>query len=141
MSSVARTFVLREDMNAQALWAFLRNNWKAMAESGKPLAIRVSEYRSKRSEEQNRLMWRWLGEVAEQAYVGGQRYTAEVWNEHCKAQLLPEETAAGKSKWLHMPSGERRLMLSTSDLNVAEMSEYLDKLSAYASTELGVALS
>lgn len=40
MASVARTFILKEDMNAQALWAFLRQNWKAMAAAGKPLAAR-----------------------------------------------------------------------------------------------------
>lgn len=82
MSAVARTFVLREDQNAQALYAFLRNNWRAMAADGKPLAIRISEYKSTRSGEQNALMWIWLGQLAERAYVAGRRYDAEVWNEH-----------------------------------------------------------
>jgi hypothetical protein len=39
------------------------------------------------------------------------------------------------------PGGGRRLVLSTSDLNTAEMTTYLDQLAAYAATELGVALS
>lgn len=141
MSAVARTFILREDQNAQSLWTFLRLNWRVMADSGKPLAIRVFEYRAKRSDEQNALMWVWLGQIAEQAYIGGRRFDADVWNQHCKEQLLPDETAAGKRKWMNLPNGERRLILSTTDLNVAEMTEYMDKLGAYAATELGVALT
>lgn len=138
MSAVARTFVLQNDVHAQSLWQFLKLNWKQMSESGRPLAVRVYEHKSSRSAEQNSLMWRWLGHIEEQAFIGGRRFDADVWNEHCKEQLLPEETAAGKKKWMHLPSGERRLILSTSDLNVSEMTLYLDKLSAYAATELGV---
>lgn len=141
MTAVARTFILREDQNAQALWSFLRNNWRPMADAGKPLAIRISEHKASRSDEQNSLMWVWLGQIEERAYVGGRRFDAAIWNEHCKERLLPEETAAGKRKWMHLPNGERRLILSTRDLNIAEMTEYLDKLAAYAATDLGVALS
>lgn len=109
MSAVARTFILREDQNAQALWSFLRNNWRAMAGGGRPLAVRISEHKAKRSDEQNALMWVWLGHIEERAYVGGRRYDADIWNKHCKEKLLPAETAAGKKKWMHLPSGERRL--------------------------------
>lgn len=141
MTIAARTFVLQTEAHASALWAFLRNNWQAMSDQGRPLQIRVSEYRASRSTEQNALMWAWLAQIEERAYISGQRFDADVWNQHMKEQLLPEETAAGKSKWKHMPDGSRRLVLSTSDLNTAEMSEYLDKLAAYASTELGVPLA
>lgn len=141
MNSISRTFILDGDGPANALWAFLRNNWKAMASEGKPLAIRVSQHRASRSNEQNSLMWRWLTQIDEQAYVGGRRFDAEVWNQHAKEKLLPEETASGKRKWKHMPDGSRRLVLSTSDLNVEEMTAYLDHLAAYAATELGVTLT
>lgn len=141
MPAVARTFILREDQNAQALWAFLRNNWKAMAGDGKPLAVRVFEYKQKRSDEQNALMWVWLQQIAEQAYVGGRRYDAEIWHEHMKEQFLPEETAAGKKKWAQLPNGSRRLVLSTTDLDKAEFTTYLDQIVAYAATDLGVQLS
>lgn len=138
--AVARTFILTGDTDAQSLWAFLRNNWKALSDLGKPLAVRVYQHKVKRSDEQNALMWVWLGQIEERAYIAGQRFSADAWNQHCKEQLLPDETAAGKQKWMHLPSGERRLMLSTSDLNIEEMTAYLDQLAAYAATDLGVAL-
>lgn len=141
MSGISRTFILSGDGPAQMLYAFLKQNRQQMAESGRPLAVRVFEHRAKRSDEQNALHWVWLQQIAEQAAVAGRKFDADVWNQHMKEQLLPEETAAGKRKWLELPSGERRLVLSTSDLNVAEMSEYMEKLSAYAATELGVALT
>lgn len=139
--AVARTFILTGDTDAQSLWAFLRNNWKALSDLGKPLAVRVYQHKVKRSDEQNALMWVWLGQIEERAYIAGQRFSDDAWNQHCKEQLLPEETAAGKKKWMHLPSGERRLIMSTSDLNIEEMTTYLDQLAAYAATDLGVAVS
>lgn len=31
MSAILRTFVLRNEPNANALWQFLKNNWRALA--------------------------------------------------------------------------------------------------------------
>lgn len=140
MTADVRTFILQTEAHAGALWAFLRNNWQALAEQGNPLQVRVSQYRKNRSNEQNALMWAWLAEIEEQAIIRGRSYSADVWNWHMKEHLLPEETASGKKKWHLMPDGSRRLVLSTSDLNVEEMGEYLDKMAAYAATDLGVIL-
>lgn len=37
-----RQFVLREESQCRALYAYLRHNWTAMAAQGKPLAVTVA---------------------------------------------------------------------------------------------------
>ena len=66
-----RLFVLRVDPHAQALYAFLRANWKPLAEQGRPLAILVTEHKAKRNSQQNRLLWSLLHQIAEEAWLGG----------------------------------------------------------------------
>ncbi len=136
--SLLREFILYGPDQWKSLSAFLRQNAAAMAEQGKPLNVRISVHKAKRSNEQNALMWVLLGVIEEQGFVRGQRFDAEVWNLHFKRELLPEETAKGVKKWRHLPNGERELFMSTSDLDVTEMSAYLDALQAKAATELGV---
>lgn len=137
-TTLARTFILRTQDHAQACWAFIKSNAAAMAEQGQPLEVRVSVYKAKRSTEQNALMWVLLTQIADQAWVAGRQFAAEVWAEHFKRELLPEETARGVKKWKFLPNGERVLAMSTSNLNVSEFSTYLEKLQAKAAVELGV---
>lgn len=134
-----RQWVIRSEAEARALHTFLKLNARAAAEAGRPLQVTVAVYRENRSNEQNAFMWAAVLEpIARQVYVGGQRFTAEVWNEHLKEQLLPDVNAKGMQKWMHLPNGQRRLMMSTRDLNVDEMRDYLDRAAAFAATELGV---
>lgn len=137
-TALARTFILRSAEHAHSLIAFLKSNAGPMAEQGQPLEVRVSVYKAKRSNEQNALMWVLLTQIAEQAWVAGRQFAAEVWNEHFKRELLPEETARGVKKWRALPNGDRELFMSTSDLNTSEMSTYVEMLQAKAAVELGV---
>ena len=107
----------------------------------KPLRVVVTEDKSKRSNEQNKLLWKRLGEVSQQAMPRGQRFSDEVWHEYLKRELLPEECAKGVNKWDYLPTGEKVLKMGTPDLNVEEMTTYLDKLAAHVATEYGVELS
>ena len=88
-------FVLREQRHLDALVTNLKNNWRAFAQMDKPLGCTVAPYRMNRSQEQNALMWVWLTQTADQAWVQGQRFSAETWNEHFKRELLPERNAKG----------------------------------------------
>jgi hypothetical protein len=126
-----RIFVLRDQSNAHALWQFLRNNWEAMANAGKPLAISVQEHKAKRSSEQNRLYWQRLNEISESAWVGGKKFSAEAWHEFMKRHLIGYED---------LPRGGM-VGLSTTTLSVAEFSEYIDRVEAYATAELGINFS
>lgn len=123
-----RTFVLRGQPQAQLLWAFLKANWEALAQAGKPLAVTVTEYKSKRSLEQNKRYWALLNEIAEQAYVGGQQFSAEAWHEHFKRKYIGCED---------LPGGGQ-IGISTTSLAVSEFADYMTKVEQFAVTELGV---
>ena len=130
MATASRLFVLRADSNAQQLWAFLRNNWKAMADAGKPLAISVAEHKAKRSTDQNKRYWALLNEIAANAWLDGKQYSAEAWAEHFKRQFIGcEELPGGGS-----------VGISTTALNVEEFSAYMTRIEVFAAHDLGVEL-
>lgn len=138
MSDDARTFILKDESQWKLLVAFVKANAAAMAEQGKPLAARVYRYSPRASDKQRALIWICNDQIAEQAWVGGRKYDAETWHEHCKRELLPDETAKGVKKWRHLPDGSRVLAMGTEDLDRAEKSLYIDALIAWAATEVGV---
>jgi hypothetical protein len=136
---MSNVFILRTDEDCMRLYAFLRSNWKAMAEMKRPLQIIAAEHKTNRSLAQQSFMWKAVLEpIEQQAMVAGTRYAAAAWHEFGKEKLLPETNAKGMPKWIYLPTGGRRLGYGTTDLNVAEMTEYLEELQAYAATELGV---
>jgi hypothetical protein len=123
-----RVFVLRGEQQAQSLWAFLRQNWQAMADANKPLSVTVAEHKSKRSGEQNKRYWAVLNEIAEQAWVAGKQFSSDAWHEYMKRKFIGAED---------LPGGGQ-IGISTTALSVAEFSDYTTKIEAYAATELGV---
>lgn len=153
--ALVREFVFRDRADWDRFVAFMGANLAPMAEAKRYLRCVVSEYKATRSTEANAYMWAGILEpTAQQAYVAGQRYTAEVWHEHAKELFLPEINARGQEKWyyppelpnpkmaalLQPPQKQRRLVMSTSHLNTAEMALYLDQVAEYVTTELGVLL-
>lgn len=127
-----RVFVLRNDSHAQGLWAFLRSNWKACAEQGRPLSVQVSEFKSKRSLEQNKRYWALLNEIAGQAFVAGEQFSQEAWHEHFKRTFIGSEEHK-------LPSGAVETRgISTTTLNVSEFASYMTRVEEYAASELGV---
>lgn len=131
-----KQFILDHESKMPLLGAWLRSYGFA-----KPLKVTVAENKSKRSTEQNSLLWKRLTEISEQARPGGQQFSPETWHEHTKRELLPDCCAKGVDKWAYLPTGDRVLRMGTTDLDVSEMSDYMDKLAAMAATELGVELS
>ena len=107
------------------------------------IEIRIGEQIKSRNKDQNALMWAGpLRDIASQAYVNGQTYSADVWHEHFKREFLPEEgepelTKEGYQKWRYLPSGERILKASTGDLTTKGFSLYLEQIYAYGAS-LGV---
>ena len=123
-----KTFVLRNDINARQLWAFLRANWVAMAQAGKPFAVVIAEHKAKRSGEQNRRLWALLNDISANAWVGGRQFSAEAWHEHFKRQFIGIE---------ELPGGATA-GISTTTLGVAEFSAYMDRIEHYAAQSLGI---
>ena len=123
-----RQFILREESNAKALYAYLKANWRAMAANNTPFVAIVEEYKAKRHNQQNRLYWSYLKQIATQAMVDGKQYSDECWHEHFKGEFLG---------YVDLPNG-RKMAESTTKLNVTDFASYVNKVEAYAVTELGV---
>lgn len=123
-----RTFVLHGDTQAAALFAFLKANRAACAAAGEPLEVIVCKHKEKRRNVQNRLYWAVLREVADQAMLGGKRYSDECWHEHFKRTVIGV---------VDLPGG-RQMGESTAKLSVSEFADYVSKVQAFAVSELGV---
>lgn len=125
---LARTFVLRDEPHCRQLYAFLKAYWLACAQSHRPLAVVVTEAKSKRSIDQNKRYWALLNEIAQAVWVGGRQFPADVWHAEFAGRLIG---------WSETPSGGR-VPISTTTLGVADFSAYMDKIEAIAADELGI---
>lgn len=137
--STLGTWIINSPDDAAQLVAFIKANAKRQVDAGRPLKFVGSVHRDKRSDKSNRYMWAAvLKPVSEQAQHNGKRYSEDKWHEAFKEAFLPEVCAAGIDKWEYLPNGSRRLLMSTTDLDEAEMHEYLQAVQAHAAAELGV---
>ena len=123
-----KTFVLRDEIHCRQLYAFLRANWLAMAQAGKPLGVMVAEHKAKRSNPQNRLYWAVLNEIAENGWVDGKRFSADAWHEHYKRTFIGVE---------ELPGGGTA-GISTTTLDVDDFSAYIERVMQHAAEQLGV---
>lgn len=129
MQSVA--YRLTKD-NKRPLMTTIYNNLGAWLEANAVLEVCIRPYNSKRSIEQNRRLWKIYGELADKAWVNGRRYSAETWHEYCKGMFLGYELKA-------MPDGtEVKTPISTTTLNTAEMTDYQNRLQAWAAGNFGL---
>lgn len=130
-----KTITLRGESNAQQLWAFLKQNWRAMADAGKPLAVSITEAKSKRSTSQNARYWALVTEIADQAWIDGKQFSKEAWHELLARQF-------GVCKEVTLPTGEIVLVReSTGDMDVQTFGAYMTKIEVFAAQELGLELS
>ena len=129
MQSVA--YRLTKD-NKRPLMTTIYNNLGAWLEANAELEVCIRPYKSKRSIEQNRRLWKIYGELADKAWVNGRRYSAETWHEYCKEMFLGYELKA-------MPDGtELKTPISTTTLNTAEMTDYQNRLQVWAARNFGL---
>lgn len=135
-----RSLIIRSEEVRERALALIRN---LPVDAERPLQIVVEEYRPPRKQDQNALMWSGpLADIAEQAWLEGRRYSAEVWHEFAKRELLPEEfdpmlCRDGYEKWAITPTGDRVLIGTTTKLTVKGMAQYLEALYAFGAS-LGV---
>lgn len=114
---------------------------QALILDGKRVRIVAQEQEDDRSLRQNAFYWGVvLPEISEQAQINGQRFTVDAYHELFKRQFLGFEvkkvTVAGRKRKTII-----RRLRSTTKLKVRAMSEYLEKVQAFAATELGVRFS
>ncbi|HEX5362370.1 MAG TPA: recombination protein NinB [Fluviicoccus sp.] len=133
MASLYKEFVLNGPAAWQAFKTIVRANAKAFNDNGNPLRIILTSSDRKRSSEANAYYWAFLLEqIADQAWVEGRQYSKDVWHEYF-AGLYAEKIE------IPLPDGTIHIRRkSTTEMKVAEFSDYLQKVEAYAATELGV---
>jgi len=79
----------------------------------------------KRSLDSNRYYWAVLGDISEQMVVG-KAYEPSIWHEYLRALFLPE-------RMIELPDGSIKMLEpSTSELNQATFSEYVEKVVKWA---------
>ena len=135
-----RRILLCGDPQRDTALAALSN---APLDADRPLEVLIREAPKARKPDQNALMWVGpLADIAEQGYLNGRRFSADVWHEYFKLEYLPEEfdpirCREGYRKWAYMPNGDRTLIGSTTQLTVAGFAEYLTDVQAFGGS-LGV---
>jgi hypothetical protein len=136
-----RKILLRAVAQQDAAVAAIRN---APLDAEHPVEVVIREEVKARKPDQNSLMWVGpLADIAEQGYINGRTFAADVWHEHFKREYLPEDfdptlCKEGYRKWDYTPKGDRVLVGSTTQLTVRGFALYLKQVEAFAQTELGV---
>jgi hypothetical protein len=124
-----RVFVLREDRHANALWVFLKLNWRELAAAGKPLVVTVGPEKTKRSIAANAYYWGvTLKQIAEQVWIGGRQFPADVWHEEFKERFAPR---------IDRPFGGSYPM-STTDMDDEQFHTFNREVEAFAAQWLHV---
>lgn len=134
MTTLYREFVIDGRPGVfPAIGNFVKSNWRALLDVGKPLHVIVTTAEKKRNNEQNARLWGYLYKtIAEQAWVEGRQYGKDSWHEHFAQKYCQKVEVV-------LPGGEiitRRK--STTEMNVGEFSEFMQQIEAEAAMELGV---
>ena len=138
-AAMSRRVATREQAHQAARDAYA-TAWQIIANGGE-CTVRVVESEEDRTLQQNAFYWGpCLSEISEQAVICGQRWTADAWHELFKRQFIGYEVKKIKVAGRKKATVIRRLKSST-DLSVRQFSNYLDKLQAFASTDLSVRFS
>lgn len=93
---------------------------------GDEVRIEISQRTKSRSNAQNRYMWGVVYEII----ASETGHTTEEIHEFMKAKFLPRS-------FLVIGNDEQQLTKSTTTLSTFDMEEYLEKIRAFAATELG----
>ena len=138
MTQTLTLALINADQGRTAVKAQLLPYIGALIDQGKRVKVVASELEDERSLKQNAFYWAaCLKDISEQASIGGQKWSADAWHELMKRQHLPrvvkKSKVAGKSRPVVSVS-----LGTTTGLSVRKMSNYLEKVQAFAATELGV---
>lgn len=135
-----RIILLRTEQQREQALALVKN---LPLDEKKPLELVVGEHKPPRKLDQNALYHAGpLKDCAEQIWLEGKQYTADVLHHYFKVQFLPEEYNEEEclkkyEKWSYDPAGERVLVGSTTQLTVRGFSNFLEQVYAFGAS-LGV---
>lgn len=92
----------------------------------KPWEITIKLHQKKRNNEQNKLYWATLNDIAEAT-----QYSAEVWHEYFKRKFIGLEEYEVMGEVVQKG-------ISTTTLTVSEFADYVTRVQQFAASELGV---
>lgn len=137
-------------MNAQALTLLnemhghgvIKNTvwpWcKSQLQAGRQVVIEARLAEDVKTDKQRRYLHGYvLLTIAHQASVNGQKFDLKTWKEWFRSEFLGSKTVTFKNP-MTGKKVRRRQRVSTEDLGVKGYGEYIDRVTAYAATELGV---
>lgn len=123
-----KQFLIKNPHIINHVHSFLNQNYQAVLNNGEVIEVNICLHKSKRNLEQNKRLHAMLQEIANQVWIDGKQFSMETWKEHFKQMFLGV---------IELPSG--RLMANpTHKLNTKECAEFMQKVEAYAVSELGV---
>ena len=102
-------------LTANSIGYFIQELWKL--DLTKSWRVTIVQWREKRSNDQNSLYWKWLGEIAKQQKISND---PEIWHEIFKKYYCPEKVI-----------NEHVSIKSTKKLDLGEMHFYLNKIERY----------
>lgn len=108
------------------------------ADLSKPLKVSMVAEKTSRTEAQNRILWKWNGEIQKHMRESfGQIATAEEWHDILVSKLCPSEVHP-----VTLPDGTRYRVgrARTSKFKVDQMTQYLELLDAYCAEILSLLL-
>lgn len=126
---MSKLFILRDDEIKNNCVEYILN-----LTTDKLMSVRVEEFKSKRSLQQNKLMWLWYSVIAKFWHDStGDWYNPDIWHEELKEKFLGFESIA-------TPNGIKRRLRSTTKLNTAQFTEYLENIDHYMGSKFGYQL-
>ncbi len=119
----------------QALvWPFVKANVTA----GRKVVMEARLADDMKSDQQRRYLHGVvLTQIAQQANVNGQKFAMPVWKEFFRDKFLGFKTVSFTDP-MTGKRHRRRVRISTEDLGVKKYAEYIEKITAFACTELSV---
>lgn len=103
-------------------------NFIGMLNTDKPWEVKIGPYKTNRSLEQNALYWKWLGIIAKDT-----GHDADEIHEFCKQKFL-------EPIFVDINGEVHEARRTTTKLKVDEMSAYMNRVYAWATSELGILL-
>jgi len=137
----SRTILITSELIRESAIQLIRN---LPLDLIKPIQVKIGEADRARGLDANGLMWLRLAEIAEQGWIQGRQYNADVWHQYCRRNIMPNEITLKdgtvRSKWIESPDGVMETV-STTQLEKTCFSEYIRAIEVFATQELGCQLS
>ena len=124
-------FVIGGNPDAHAIKIQAMREYFKELDFSKPWKVTIESYSRRRTNNQNALMWRWINEIADYVCEHTGMDSDDI-HEFFKVKFLNPKTIT--------IAGEQIETRSTKHLTTKEMGEYMDRIHAWASTDLGLRL-